>query len=277
MPMGDVFANPAFQSAVAPLVVGLTAAVLLGRANARWQGLAILAGFLAALALITGLSLLPLTSTRKIILASLGLPLLALALDGKVRRWVVRLTILVVLVAGALSWVIWPVLLRMEMLEALAQLAGLILYVAWLVSIFHAWEDNPERTGSAALALAIGTGGTAMIAASALYGQLGFALAAAMGGLLLRWMIWPGQNRFGLSAAMAVAVPLALLGAAATVYAKLPWTVLPCLALIPLAAGIPVASQGSRWLRVPLMTLISMLPAIPALWLAWRAAGDVTY
>jgi len=28
---------------------------------------------------------------------------------------------------------------------------------------------------------------------------------------------------------------------------------------------------------VPLMTAISMLPAIPALWLAWRAAGDVVY
>lgn len=275
--MQDLLVHPAVQSAAAPLMVSLMMAVMLWRASARWQGLAILAGFLTAMVLITGFSLLPLTSTRKIILASLGLPLLALASEFMLKRPSVRMIVLTIIAAAAMPWIIWPVLSRMEMGEALPLMAGLMLYVAWSVVIFIAWENSPERIGSAALAMATGTGGAAMIGASALYGQLGFAVAAAMGGLLLRWMIAPGRNGFGLAAAIAVAAPLALIGAAATVYAKLPWTALPWLALIPLAARIPVAPRSSRWLRVPLMTVISMLPAIPALWLAWRAAGDVVY
>lgn len=275
--MQDLLAHPAVQSAAAPLMVSLILAALLWRASARWQGLAIVAGFVTSVVLITGYPLLPLTSTRKIILASLALPLLALASEFLLKKPIARIVMITLITATALPWIIWPVLSRMEMGEALPLAAGLMLYVAWSVGIFIAWGNSPERTGSAALAMAIGTGAAAMIGASALYGQLGFAVAAAMGGLLLRWMIAPGRNGFGIAAAVAVAVPVALIGAAATVYAKLPWTALPWLALIPFAARIPVVPRSSRWLRVPLMTVISALPALPALWLAWRAAGDVMY
>lgn len=275
--MEQLLAHPAVQSAVAPLIVSLALAVALWRASARWQGLVILAGFMTTVFLVTGLTLMPLTSTRKIILVSMALPLLALLSEFIKVRSVARVSLLAILTAAALLWVIWPVLLRMEVGAALPLAAGLMAYVAWTTVMFIAWEGSPERTGSAALALAIGTGGAAIIGASALYGQLGFAVAAAMGGLLLRWMLSPGRNGFGLATAVAVAVPLALLGAAATVYAKLPWTTLFFLALVPLAVRIPVLPGKSRWMRVPVMTLISLLPALPALWLAWRAAGDVIY
>jgi hypothetical protein len=276
--MDSLLANPVFQSAVAPLLVSLGLAMALWRAEARWQGLAIAGGFLAALWLITGLSVTPLTSTRKIVLASLVLPLLALTLELLAAlKPKLRLAILAVLADTVLIWVLWPVLRRMEWGPAVLETAALGLYVAWLIVATGLLAARTERLGSAALALAIGTGGSAFIAASALYAQLGFALAAATGGLLLRWLIWPNQVGLGLAAAMAAAVPLALLGAAGTVYTQLPWTVLCCLALIPLAALIPVMGGGSRWLRVPLMTVIALLPALPALWLAWRAAGDVIY
>lgn len=275
--MDELLANPAIQSAVAPLVVSFAGAVVLWRASSLWQGLAILAGFLAAVFLISGISFEPLSSTGKIVLASLCLPLLALVLEYRLKRPIPRLSVLAALAAATLVWVIWPVIQRMEIAEAVPQVAGLMLYVAWFVIIFAAWESRPERTGGAALALAIATGAAAMIGASALYGQLGFAVAAAAGGLILRWLIAPGRNGFGLATAIAVATPLALLGAGAMVFAKLPWTALPFLALVPLAAGIPVATGKSRWLRLPLITMISLLPALPALWLAWRAAGDVMY
>jgi hypothetical protein len=128
--------------------------------------------------------------------------------------------------------------------------------------------------------LSLGTGGAAMLGASALYGQLGFALAAATGGLILPWLIRPHLPALGLMTAMAVAIPLAFIGAAGIVYADLSWWVLPCLALVPLAVRVgwkPINNMESAWGRMILITLGGIVPALLGLWVSWQSSGDMIY
>ena len=136
------------------------------------------------------------------------------------------------------------------------------------------------------LALGMGVGATSVLAASAWYGQLAFAVAAAVGGLLLVFLLKPmlsksypkkGETKLGMLSLMAVAVPLGLIGGAANIYANLPGVALICLALVPAAAAIPVLRGHNAWLRTTISTVLGLLPAAPAVWLAWDAAGSMGY
>ncbi len=275
--MESFLAQPPVQSALAPFVASLVLAVALLRAPARWQGLAIVAGLLLAVLLILGPALTPLTSTRKIVVASLGLPLLAMALDLSPLRWRTGVGIVVFAAVLALLWVLWPVLMRGAPGEAVLLGGGLALYVAALLMVFARLGQCCARLAGAALGVAVATGVAAVLAASALYGQLAFALAAAVGGLtalrLWRPGLEGGAGCFGLGGAMAVAVPLALLGASASVYARLPVMALPLLALSPLLALAPLATQRPAWLRVVVAGLLSLAPSAGAVYLTWQAAG----
>ncbi len=275
--MVSFFAQPPVQSGLAPFVASLVLAVLLLRAPVRWQGLAIIGGLLLAVLLTIGPALMPLTSTRKIVVASLGLPMLAVLLDVAPLRWRVRVGVVVLLAVLALLWVLWPVLLRREPGGAALLGIGLALYVAAVLVVFARLGCCCARLAGAAMGFSVATGVAVIMAASALYGQLAFALAAAVAGLVAVRLWRPGLAEndacFGLASAMAVAVPLALLGAAASVYARLPMTALPLLALSPLLALIPLAAGRPAWLRVVIAGLLSLPPALGAIYLAWQAAG----
>ncbi len=275
--MESFFAQPPVQSGLAPFVASLVLAVALLRLPARWQGLAIVAGLLLAVLLIIGPALTPLTSTRKMVVASLGLPILALALDFAPLRRQVKVGIVILSAVLALLWVLWPVLLRRELGDAVLLGGGLALYVAVVLVIFARLGQYCARLAGAALGFAAATGVAVIMAASALYGQLAFALAAAVGGLTAVRLWRPGLDEgeacFGLAGVMAVAVPLALLGAAASVYARLPVMALPLLALSPLLALVPIAAQRSAWLRVVIAGLLTLPLSAAAIYLTWQAAG----
>jgi len=145
------------------------------------------------------------------------------------------------------------------------------------------WLDRVSvpRQGGAMLALSMGVGASALIAASALYGQLAFAVSAAVGGLLLVVLLAPtikisgsDKVRSGLGglSLFAVGVPLGLIGGAATVYTQLPAVALLSLALIPVVAAIPVFRQLNPWISATLTTISGLIMAGPAFWLAWQAA-----
>jgi hypothetical protein len=279
--MQSVLSHPAFQSAVAPLVAALVVALILWRAGSRWQGLALMAGWLAVVGLAVGFQFEPLTSTRKIVLLSLLLPLFALGLEWSPLTAKARSAVMVALAAASMLWIVWPVLARGGVTAALTLALGLLAYVAWTVVTFGQLARRPvELLGAAGLALAMGTGGAAMLGASALYGQLGFALAAAMGGLILPWMLRPHLTGLGQMSAQAVAVPLAFIGAAGIVYADLSWWVLPCLALVPVAVWgtwKPISKLGAVWGRMIIATLAGLLPALLGVWISWQSSGDMVY
>lgn len=280
--MQDLLAHPAIQSAVAPLISSLVVALVLHRAGNLWQGLAVVTGFLVAVLLITGLSFQPLTSTRKIILCSLMLPFAAVPLFQMKCSVFVRTLLLSAAMACAALWVAWPVLGRQEGLD-LWLTGGRVALFAAAIGVGMSWLDRASvpRQGGVMLALSMGVGASALIAASALYGQLAFAVSAAVGGLLLVVLLEPtikilgsDKMRSGLGglSLYAVGVPLGLIGGAATVYAQLPGAALLSLVLIPIIAVIPVFGQLNPWISATLTTLSGLILAGPAFWLAWQAA-----
>jgi hypothetical protein len=275
--MQDLLANPIFQTAFAPLVSSLVVVLMLQRAGRIWHGFAVMTGVFVAILLTTGFSFQPLTSTSKIILSSLILPFSAFLLVQLKCPLVYRAVFLALSMAIAAVWVAWPVLGRQEGLE-LWLTGGRVALFAAAIGGGMRWfsQGDVTRQGGTMLALGIGVGATSMIAASALYAQLAFAVSAAVGGLLLVALVKYERalTVLGLRdlSVFAVAVPLGLIGGAATVYAQLPGAALVCLALVPIFAAIPVARQQNLWVRTALSTMLGFAPIVPALWLAWRAA-----
>ena len=296
--MQDLLAHPAIQAAIAPFVAALVVALLCWRMGEVAAGLAIISGFILTVVLTTGLALQPLTSTRKIILVSLCLPLL-LPLIAFVRdklsltsqRWGVFIGLIVptALLVAAISWVVWPVFSRQEIAEAWPMLARVMVYVAAIGLAFLAMtrlksSEKAVAQGASVFALGLGTAVTSMIAASALYAQLAFSIVAAVGCLLLISLfktpsseVKNGVGYLGSFGLFAAVVPLALIGAAATVYAKLPGWGLLCLAVVPLFAVWPTVKISQPWLRLVATSLLALLPVIPAVWFAWDAASAISY
>lgn len=245
-----------------------------------WQGLAIIVGLFVAVWLTVGLSFQPLTSTRKIILSSLLLPFFSFLLVRFSCPTGGRALVLSLLTAVIALWVVWPVLARQESMEVWVTGGKVAVYAA-LVTGLLGWLSRGDiaKEGGALLALGIGTGMTTFIGASALYGQLAFAVTAALGGLLLVLLVLPEEKTvvtgIGSLCLFAVSIPLAVIGGAATVYAKLPAMALIFLALIPLFAAIPVDKKlniQNLWIRGSVAIVLGLLPAIPAIWLALDAS-----
>jgi hypothetical protein len=285
--MQTLLANPAIQAAVAPFVVALLLALLLRRFFPAGNGVAVVGGFLIAVALITGVNFQPLTSTRKIVLCSLALPLLMLLLHSVPGRMLAprfRPVLASLLMIVAIAWVIWPVLIRKEGIEIWLMAVPLGLFVATIMFEAHLLSRQTFAVRAAgALLLAIGTGVTAMIAASALYSQLAFAVAAAVGSVIVVALTAPSLKsaNFDLFVLNAAVIPVALLAAAATVYAQMPLIVLLCLAFVPLFAWLferlPIKKPQQRWLALIATSLWVSIPLLPAIWLVWKAAGPVSF
>lgn len=285
--MQELFANPAIQAAGAPFVVALLLTLILRRFWPAGVGVAIVGGFVTAVALTTGVTFQPLTSTRKIILCGLALPFLLLLLHSlpvRILAQRLRPQVAALLLVVAITWIIWPVLNRQEGLEAWLMAAPLGLFVATVMLEVHMLSRQTFAAQTASvLLMAIGTGATAMIAASALYSQLAFAVAAAAGAVIVMALATQSAKSasldlFGLFAAL---IPVTLLAAASTVYAQMPVLVLLFLALVPIFAWLferlPIRLPQQRWLGLIAACLWVSIPVLPAVWLAWKAAGPVSY
>jgi len=288
--MQEMLTHPAFQSAIAPLVCGMLVALLLRPFGVMWQGLAVVAGFFVSVWLTVGLNFQPLTSTRKIILASILLPFLSFPLVQFSNQTWRRTAFLALITSLAALWVIWPALGRQEGLEVWLTAGRVIVFTTVLTGILG-WVSREDivKEGGGLLALGIGTGVSAFIGASALYGQLAFSIVASLGGMLLVLLLIPSKQEpstqnslrsIGSFSLFAAVIPLAIIGGASTVYAKLPITAMLFLVLIPLFAGIPVDKKlnlRNLWLRGSLAIVLGLLPATVAIWLAWNSSEPMGY
>ncbi|MDH5300027.1 MAG: hypothetical protein OEW58_01535 [Gammaproteobacteria bacterium] len=275
--MQEWLSNPAFQGGIAPFAVGLVLSLLLLRAGAL-QGVALLAGFLLTTALTVGLGWEPLTSTRKIVLMVILIAVFSLFVSwlkgtGKGEG------LLTGLVLAGLTWVLWPYLARLTLMDNLVVLGSIVAFAVWTV-IMTALLRNKSRlsSGTAIGAMAIGLGACAVIGASALYGQMAMSIGAAALGYVLAQII--GNSSNAQSGWVLTAIgggAIAIMGPASAIYAQVPWMSLLALAAIPLLAQFDFSGKIPALKRTLLLFVVYMIPAGGAIWLTYRAAGPVPF
>jgi hypothetical protein len=270
----ELLNNPAVQAGVAPFLVALIAVELFRRI--KLSGLAIIAGFAVTVYLASDFSIEPLTAARKIVLLGLISALLALVLTLLQSRWFGWL--LPVLGSAAAIWTMQRILQHQEPQVALLWGAGCAAYAAILVWGMDKLSDHePLRAASAAAALGIGTGGTALVGASALLGQFGLALGSAAGAHLFIQMVSNKTLPTGRTFTLPLAVIAGLTGCLAVLSAQLPWYALPILATIPvLARFVPLHNRSVRT-RSLLLSILTFALAGGAIFVTWRVAGDVPF
>lgn len=267
----QMLANPVIQSVVIPFVAALIVVLLLRLLPGYWAGLAVAAGFYAAVYFIVGFDFFPLRSTTKILLlglAGVGVGLVLDIIPG--RRGVWPLLFFSGLAAGL--WVAWPTLGRYEFQEMVVIGGGGALFVGWMAAMMEGLRDKPLAADSAALSLAVGTGVTAMLGATALYSQLGGALAAAIGA---RWLLNVAGKTAAAGSNMALSTGLlcGLLSFGALVFANLPWYNLALFGLIPLLARVPVPEGWSSGLRGVLLLAMTLVPVGLAIYFTYQKSG----
>jgi len=270
--MEELLANPAVQGGVAPFIIAFVIALVFIRVNLI-AGLVVVAGFSTVILLTTGFSFSPLTSTRKITLIVLLVPILAILiqLSGKFSESIIKFCYS--LAALAIVWLMWPVLNR-NPLEEIIPVLSYMIYASWMVAMFMRMSELPAHTSAtAATATGIAIGGSAVIGASGLYGQLGMSLGAASGAFLLLQLMFRRTADAGLTFTMSSGLLAALLLPAAIVYSKVPWIVMPLVALIPLMAMYSFSDEECLWKNTISLLATMALPIGLALYITWQTAG----
>jgi hypothetical protein len=266
--MDDWLANPAVQGGVIPFVAGLVVALVLGRFSLA--GLAVAAGFCACAYLLNGLTVVPLTATRKILLLTLAAAAVGVVVDGTVRSARAAGAALALAFGAGAIWVFWSVLSQRPPQEAAASGAVAAIAVSVAVWLNHRLRDAPVRAGSAALGLGLGAGVAAILGASATYGLYGIAIGAGAGAFLLVQMLTNRKTAAGATLTLPAAVGSALFGAGAVLLAKLAWYALVPLVLIPLVARLPASERAPVWLQAIILSVYAFTAAAVSWVLAWK-------
>jgi hypothetical protein len=269
--VGGFFDNPAVQGGVAPFVVALVVAILLRRFNLA--GLAVPAALATAAYFVNGLTLVPLTVTRKIPVLGLAGAAVGFLADAVLRSDRARTATIAAGAGASALWVFWAVLVQRPVGEGALYGGGIALFVALVVAIVGALQAQPVRAGSAALGLGLATGVAAILGGSAAYGLYGIAIGAGAGGFLLVQMVTGRPTAAGALLALPAALAAALLGAGAMLLAELAWYALAALLFVPSAAFLPMPRRRPIWVQAVVVSLYTFAVAIVAWVLAWHYAG----
>lgn len=270
--MPALIENPAIQSGIIPFVIALFALLVLRPLKGYWAGLALVIAFYSGVYLVVGFQFTPLTSTRKLFLVGIGATVLGLILDNvKLDR---RYTIALLGILASLSalWLIWPVISRKEGLAMWSMALSAIVYAAWITVLVERNRTVQPAIFAGIFAIAIGTGISALLGASALLGQLGGSLGAATGAFILMALI-NKPVACGISFTLPAAILCALIGISAVTYAQLPWYSLLMIASIPLIVNIPLPPSTSIPKQLLLMCALTMALAIAAIGMTWQVSG----
>lgn len=264
--------NPLVQSAVLPFIIALAAGLIFAFIAPRWFGLILPLGFYPAAFLISGLQLLPLTSTRKILI--LGLLAVVVVLAAIRMPLAVRRFALPLLMSGAaVAWVLWPRLAAGEGIAWLPLLIG-IAYLYWL-TVATDYQQQPTSQLLTLMVMATTVAIIATLGSSALLGQLSGVLAATIGALLLVMVLTARLADTDLLVLPATLI-VGLISLSAVHYATLQWYTLFGVALLPLVPYIPINIRN-HWLRL-VTQLIIMAPLVAgAAYFALDTSGESYY
>jgi hypothetical protein len=273
--MEELLANPAVQAGVAPFLSALAVAAALRRT--RLLGVAVALAFALVIALTVGYAFEPLTATRKLVVIGLCTALVVLALEvpGAPPTPAIRAT-LAAAAATAAVWMVWRVLLQQE--PAKAALYGLAAgaYIALLLESGLRASGDGIRAASTSMMLGLTAGVLALLGASALLAQVGIAVAAGAGAVLLVQMMGLQRGPTGWTLVLPAATIAGLAGLLAVFTGSLPWfCLLPTLG-IPWAAKLVRQERRPPWLAALLTALAGLIPMLLAVGLAWFAAQMTT-
>lgn len=269
--MDELLVNPMFQAGAAPFLATLVLAAILCALRFPAWGVSVAVGFLITVYLVVGYQFVPLTSQRKIVILGIGAALIGLLLDFCVRCRRRLFPILPLAAIAGTLWLIWPVLMRKEGNELWLLAIVCVVYIAWVVVLFEGMRGQAWRAATGVFVLAMGTGLSVLLAASALLSQLGLAIGAGAGAVLL---VALGGSAVAAGSAFTLFASLVvgLVAIGGYVYAQLPVYIFLPLALIPLLAHIPVPAW-KRWKQTALLLLIMGPFALLAVYLTWRETG----
>jgi hypothetical protein len=261
--------QPAVQGGIAPFVAALIAAELFRRL--RLSGLAVTAGFITTVYLVSGFSFEPLTAVRKIILLGLVSSLFAVAISLLYAPWL--RTVLAAVGGAASLWMAQRILVLQPTPIGLMWSAGCMFYTGWLVFWMDDLHGAPIRAGSAGLALGLGTGIAALFGSSVLLGHFGMSMGAASAAYLVIQVVTNHHLSCGRSFTLPLSLIAGLTGCLGVLSAQLPWYALIPLGAVPLVARISVSEKSGLWLQSMVLSLTAMICAAFSVYLTWRVAG----
>jgi len=205
---------------------------------------------------------------RKIIILGFVAFLVGLSLDMKTIQKPILPFTLGLLVACGMLWIVWPVLMRKEGIELWTMAVSTSLYVAWLTVSYHKLQHQTTRVTVSIFALAMGTGISAMLGASALLGQLGIAIGAAAGVFIL-FAFFFSHFKVANNYVLPSVLLCGYIGVGGVVYASLPWYSLLPLIFIPLAAQIPKLENLAKYKQILLICAFTLPLTGTAAFLTW--------
>ena len=270
--MTDLLSNPAIQSGIIPLIVAIVVAVILKRFEGYWSGLSFAVAYYLSVYLAVGFQFYPFTSTRKILIVGLVAIMLGLIIDAKKIKTKHLYITLLTLGIGSALWVIWPILLRQEGIMILTMSVPALGYVAWLTLGMNQLRNHNDRVAMVALALGLGTGISAILGASALVGQLGIAIGAIAGAMLLL-SLFKQNVKLGSTFALPVGLLSGLLGMGAVIYASLPWYCLIPMAATPLTSYIQLPNNLTKIKSLLILAAITLPFPVISIVLAWLSGS----
>lgn len=266
--MNQLLSNPAIQSGVIPLVVALISALLLKRLNGHWAGLSFAVAYYASVYLAAGFQFFPFTSTRKILVLGIVAIVIGVVIDNsKFSDKHSRSALTAIAVAAGL-WLIWPVMTRQEGFMLILFGIATMFYVGWITFGTHKIRKDSDRAAMVALGLGLGTGISAILGASALIGQLGIAIGAIAGAMLLL-LLFQQNIKLGSTFILPVGLLSGLLGIAAVTYASLPWYCLIPLAGIPLTSYVQIPGNLTKIKLLLILAAITLPLPVISIALAW--------
>ena len=179
--MDQILSRPEIQSAVVPFIVGLLLYLFLRKLTLNAWIWSIFSAFLVSASLINGLTLTPLTGTRKIILLILASFVIAGSIQYLITNIKIRRLALAAFAVLAFLLVFWKIAMRMQGTDMALFIGGGLLLILSLLWAFERVGNNDKQLHSAGFSLLLGTGLSATLGASALLGQLALSLSAASG------------------------------------------------------------------------------------------------
>ncbi len=264
--MHELISQPAIQAGLLPFIVALITAELFQRL--RLSGLAIIAGFAATVYFASDFSFDPLTSIRKIIW--LGIAASVIAIPLSLLTWSLLKPILSIAATASAVWVTWHSLQKQSLADELLWGSACATYAGWTIFWFDGLRNKSVAAGTAGFALGIGTGMAALLSVSVQLGEFGLALGAASAAYLFIQAITNSRLSCGYSFTLPLSLVAGLVACYAFVSTRQPWYTLPPLALISLAASIPVPERWSVWLQIFVLSLLTFTCAGAAVYLTWQ-------